>query len=227
MMNMPRSVRLRLLGVLAAVLAVPPGCGGPSPQVYVLGDAVVDAPVAASQMNTPTVEVRPARVPEYLDTTDIVTRGAGGLIVPSQSGRWGERFSIGLTRAVAAALTRKLPDLAVTTSARWSEPRWQVAIELEAFDVQPAGSSSLAATWTILEVQRRRKLAEERVVLTANGTYRNDAEVVAVMDRQVNELAERIAVSLAPIAGVSPPGGRSTQRSVSRKSVSAMTSGYP
>ena len=156
-----------------------------------------------------------------------MTRGAGGLIVPSQSGRWGERFSIGLTRAVAAALTRKLPDLAVTTSARWSEPRWQVAIELEAFDVQPAGSSSLAATWTVLEVQRRRKLAEERVVLTANGTYRTDAEVVAVMDRQVNELAERIAVSFAPIAGVSPPGGRSTQRGQSRKTATAVTSGYP
>ena len=96
MMDMARSVRLRLLAVVAA-LAVPPGCGGPTPQVYVLGDAVADAPATASQMNTPTIEVRPARVPDFLDTTDIVTRGAGGLIVPSQSGRWGERFSIGLT----------------------------------------------------------------------------------------------------------------------------------
>ncbi len=109
-MDTPRSVRLRLLAVLAAALAVPPGCGAPPPQVYVLGNAVADAPATASQMNTPTVEVRPARVPDYLDTTDIVTRGAGGLIVPSQSGRWGERFSIGLTRAVGAALTKKLPE---------------------------------------------------------------------------------------------------------------------
>ena len=132
-MHMPWSVRLRLLAVLAGALAVPPGCGmgEPSPQVYVLGDAGAAEPGAASQMNTPTVEVRPVRVPDYLDTTDIVTRGAGGLVVPSESGRWGERFSIGLTRAVAADLARKLPGLAVTTSARWSEPRWQVAIELE------------------------------------------------------------------------------------------------
>jgi uncharacterized lipoprotein YmbA len=227
MMDMPRSVRLRLLTVLAAALAVPPGCGGPSPQIYVLGTAVADAPATASQMNTPTVEVRPAKVPDYLDTTGIVTRGAGGLIVLSQSGRWGERFSVGLTRAVAAALTRKLPDLAVTMSARWSEPRWQVGIELEAFDVQPAGSSSLAATWTVLEVQHRRKLAEERVVLTANGTYRTDAEVVVVMDRQVNELAERIAVSLAPIAGVSPRGGRSIPGGPSQTTASAIRGGHP
>jgi hypothetical protein len=64
-------------------------------------------------------------------------------------------------------------------------------------------------------------------VLTANGTYRTDAEVVAVMDRQVNELAERIAVSFAPIAGASPPGGRSAQRGASRKTASATMSGYP
>jgi uncharacterized protein len=228
MMHMPWSVRLRLLAVLAGALAVPPGCGmgEPSPQVYVLGDAGAAEPGAASQMNTPTVEVRPVRVPDYLDTTDIVTRGAGGLVVPSESGRWGERFSIGLTRAVAADLARKLPGLAVTTSARWSEPRWQVAIELESFDVRPAGGSSLAATWTILDGQHRRRLAEERVVLTANGTNRTDAEVVAVMDRQVNDLAERIAVSLAPLAGVSAAGGRLTRKDSSRRTTAAM-SGHP
>ncbi len=102
-----------------------------------------------------------------------------------------------------------------------------MAIELEAFDVQPTGRSSLAATWTVLEVRHRRKLAEERVVLTANGRYRSDAEVVAVMDRQVNELAERIAVSFTPIAGVSSPGGRSTLSGQPRKTASAVTSGYP
>ena len=45
MMDKPRTVRLRLLAVVAA-LAVPPGCGGPTPQVYVLGNAVADAPAA-------------------------------------------------------------------------------------------------------------------------------------------------------------------------------------
>jgi uncharacterized lipoprotein YmbA len=90
-----------------------------------------------SQLNKPMVEVRPARVPDYLDTTDIVTRGAGGLIVPSDRGRWGERFSVDLTRAVTAALARQLPRLAVTTSARLGEPRWEVVIELDAFDVRP------------------------------------------------------------------------------------------
>jgi uncharacterized lipoprotein YmbA len=156
-------------------------------------------------LNKPTVEVRPVRVPDYLDTTDIVTRGAGRLIVPSESGRWGERFSIDLTRAVTAALARQLPRLAVTNSDRWTEPLWEVAIDVDAFDVWPSESSTLAATWSIMDTRHHRKLAAERVVLTYAGMFRTDAEVVAVMKRQVDELANRIATSLSPIAGVPKP----------------------
>jgi uncharacterized protein len=186
--------------VLVGALACSPS--GPPPKVYVLGDGISAEPQMVSQLDKPTVEVRPARVPDYLDTTDIVTRGAGGLIVPSESGRWGERFSIGLARAVTAELTRKLPELAITTSARSAEPKWKVEIELDAFDVQPKSNSTLAATWSIINVQRRRTLAEERVVLSDRGTFETDAAVVAVMGHQVEDLAGRIAESLAPLTGV-------------------------
>jgi uncharacterized lipoprotein YmbA len=152
-------------------------------------------------------------VPDYLDTTEIVTRGAGGLIVPSQSGRWGERFSIGLAREVTAELTRKLPQLAITTSAGATEPKWEVRIEVDAFDVQPTSNSTLVATWSIVDVQRRKTLAEERVVLSDRGTFQTDAQVVAVMDHQVENLAGRIAASLAPLAGVA---GKTTPTRISR-----------
>ena len=85
------------------------GSAGPPPQVYVLGDDDPAKPETASQLNSPVVELEPVRVPDYLDTTDIVTRHAGGLVVASQSARWGERLSIGVTRAVGASLGIGLP----------------------------------------------------------------------------------------------------------------------
>jgi uncharacterized lipoprotein YmbA len=190
--------------MLAMVLGGVSGCSpsGPPPKIYVLGGGISAEPQMVSQLDKPTVEVRPARVPDYLDTTDIVTRGAGGLIVPSESGRWGERFSIGLARAVTAELRHRLPQLAITTSAWSAEPKWEVQIELDAFDVQPTSNSTLAATWSIIDVQRRRTWAEERVVLSDRGTFQTDAAVVAVMGHQVEDLAARIAESLAPVAGV-------------------------
>ena len=193
--------------LLLILLGAESACGpsGPPPKVYVLDDGAAAEPAMESQLNKLMVEVRPARVPDYLDTTDIVTRGAGGLIVPSDSGRWGERFSVDLTRAIAAALARVLPRLAVTTSARLGEPRWEVAIELDAFDVRPSGSSTLAARWSIIDTRHNRTLTAERVVLTASGTFQTDTQVVAVMRHQVDELARGIATSLAPIAGVPKP----------------------
>ena len=205
-MSYPLRIAYRV-ALLTLSLGGTSACGpnGPPPKVYVLSDGAAAEPAVESQLNKPTVEVRPVRVPDYLDTTDIVTRGAGGLIVPSESGRWGERFSIDLTRAVAAALARQLPRLAVTNSDRWTEPRWEVAIEVDAFDVRPSESSTLAATWSILDARHHRKLAAERVVLTYAGMFRTDAEVVAVMKRQVDELANRIATSLSPITRVPKP----------------------
>ena len=205
-MNDPRRFT-RSSALLAILLGGTSACGpsGPAPKVYVLGEGPIAEPSAESQLKKPMVEVRPVRVPDYLDTTDIVTHGVGGLIVPSESGRWGERFSVNLTRAVTAALARQLPRLAIITSARWAEPRWEVAIDLEALDVRPSGSSTLTATWSIIDTRQNRTLAAERVVLTASGTFQTDAQVVAVMGHQVDELAKGIAVSLAPIAGVPKP----------------------
>jgi len=194
---------LRIMAVLAATFCGATACGlsEAPPKIYVLGDGAAVKSTNESQLNALIVEVREARVPDYLDTTDIVTRGTGGLITPSPSGRWGERFSIGVTRAVTAVLRKDLPQLAVTNSARWADPHWQVGIVVDAFDVRQNGGSTLDATWAIIGRQQE-KLAEQRVVLTDSGTFQSDAEVVAVTQRQMDQLAQRITASLASIAGV-------------------------
>jgi hypothetical protein len=43
------------------------------------------------QLNGPIIEVRPIRIPDYLDTKDVVTFKASGHIVASRNARWGER----------------------------------------------------------------------------------------------------------------------------------------
>jgi uncharacterized lipoprotein YmbA len=80
-----------------------------------------------------------------------------------------------------------------------------VGIVVDAFDVRQNGSSTLNATWTVVG-PRQEKLAEQRVVLTDSGNFRTDAEVVTVTQRQVDQLARRIAASLATIAGVPDRG---------------------
>src|SRR5580692_7400207 len=103
--------------LLVAMLVALSACGGgaPPPETYVLGH---DAPVGRnnlSQAEGPIVELKPVRIPDYLDNKDIVVRRTGGQIIVSTTARWGERLSLGVTRAVSASLSARLPRLAVMT----------------------------------------------------------------------------------------------------------------
>jgi hypothetical protein len=172
---------------------------GPPPEFYVLGDVARPRPEPVSQLDDPIVEVKPVRVPDYLDTTDIFTRGSGGQIVASQSARWGERLSVGVTRAVATSLEARLPQLVVTTSPPQDRPRWQVLIDIDVFEVQRGGPSVLTARWSIQEGRGGQKLREERISLSTPVGRGSDQEVVETMTRQVDQLVDRIAPALQTV----------------------------
>jgi uncharacterized lipoprotein YmbA len=181
---------------LAMVALAACGGGAPPPQLYVLGDGVRPQPEAVSQLDDPVVEIKRVRLPDYLDTSDIVLRADGGRIVASQTGRWGERLSVGVTRVVAASLGTRLPQLAVTTTPPLETPHWQVLIDVEAFEAQPGGPSVLSARWSLREGRGGQRLREERISLTAPIGNGDDAAVVAAMSRQLDELVGRIAPAL-------------------------------
>jgi len=183
-----------------AILASACSSAGPSPELYVLVDAARPEPEPVSQLDDRIVEVKPVRVPDYLDTTDIVTRGPGGRIVASQSARWGERLSVGVTRAVATSLAARLPQLVVTTSPSLEDPRWQVLIDLDTFEVQPGGPSVLTGRWSIREGRGGQKLSEDRISLSTPVGRGGDKEVVETMTRQVDQLVDRIAPALQTVA---------------------------
>jgi len=182
--------------VLAALELSACGSSGPPPKLYVLGDTAQAGTGDVSQLSDPVVELKPVRVPDYLDTTEILTRQAGGHIVASQSARWGERLSVGVTRAIAMSLDTRLSHVAVTTSPSLEEPRWQILIDIDAFETQAEGQCVLTGRWSIWKGRGREKLNEERISLATQVGKESDAEVVAAMTRQVDQLAGRIALAL-------------------------------
>ncbi len=183
-------------GVAIAILVSACSFTGPPPGLYVLGDAAQPKSERVSQLDDPIVEVKPVRVPDYLDTTDIFTRGPGGRIVVSQSARWGERLSVGLTRAVATSLEARLPQLAVTNAPPLESPRWQLLIDIDTFEAQASGQLVLTADWTLLKGRRGERLREEKVSLVTPVGQGSDQAVVAAMNQQVDQLVDRIAPAL-------------------------------
>lgn len=188
------AVRLMMLGVVCLVHAA---CGSaPPPSLYVLGTAPAPVVAAAPQARLPVVEVKPVGVPDYLDTTDLLVRHGGGQMVPSQTGRWGERLSAGVTRALVAALAARLPHMAVTTTPPVERPARQLLVDAESFEARADGEAVLVARWGVTDGAARQTLASERVSLTEPVASTGDAAVVAAMTRLTEQLADRVAAGL-------------------------------
>lgn len=177
--------------------------GGPPPATYVLGRAAADAAPAMPLSGRPIVEVKPVLVPDYLDVTDIVVRREGNVVTPSTTGRWAERLSAGVSRAIVAEIGRRVPRLVVSSTVSAGRPSRQVLVELQDFGPRNDGSIVLLAQWRVLDPGGARELAGETLSLTASLRGQGDAEIVAAMGGLVEQLAERIADAIGRIT----PGG--------------------
>ena len=70
-------------------------CGSdPVSRTYVLSPPVDPVARAVSEAGRPVLEVRRVSVPDYLDTTDIVSRDGRNELKVSSTGHWGERLSL-------------------------------------------------------------------------------------------------------------------------------------
>ena len=143
---LPRPCLRRTGTTLAALLCLALaacGMGGPPPVTYVLGTPIVAAERVQPLAGRPVIEVKPVLVPDYLDVSDIMVRQAGNMVTPSPTGRWGERLSVGVTRALADGLAARLPGFVVTTTAPESS---MACARLNGTSPVPGGRSTMSTS---------------------------------------------------------------------------------
>ncbi|MBV8188957.1 MAG: membrane integrity-associated transporter subunit PqiC [Alphaproteobacteria bacterium] len=149
------------------------------------------------QAASPVVQVERVQVPDYLDTRDIVTRH-DRQVVPSETGRWAERLSVGATRALAAALAAQLKGVAVTSSQPIDPPAVRVVVDIVDFDASLDGSVVLAARWTVTDATGQRSLSTEQATVSEPVSSERDAALVAAMSAALDKLAIRISAGIEP-----------------------------
>jgi uncharacterized lipoprotein YmbA len=174
------------------------GCAlGPPARIYVLTAPVEARETRLNLSNKPRLQLLPVVVPDYLDTSEIVTRSGANEIKASTTARWGERLSQGIAHALIAALAQRLPDDFVTLDEATAKPGRQMLVNVTAFDVQADGRCELNATWTLVDNDARTILAERSGTFVApsdnTSIIASDAAVVSGMTSTINKLAERMA----------------------------------
>jgi uncharacterized lipoprotein YmbA len=177
-----------VLGLWCLVLLT--GCGsGPAPHIYVLSAPAIPIGDVRLESGRPTLELKPVSLPDYLDTSDLLIRNGRNELTVSATARWGERLSIGVTHALAAALVSRLPGMTVVTTPVYRQPARVIRVEIDAFDVMPDGRCILVARWVVDGPDRSAPQISERgsVTTTVTGGL-TDAAIVAAMAEAVEKL---------------------------------------
>ena len=196
---MGRRSMMLIAPIFVALTSVVAGCmSGRAQQIYVLGDAAdtpMDHQAAAGRTE---LQLERVLVPDYLDTTDILSRVGEHELHASSSGRWGERLSLGIMHALWADLAIRLPQDKVTLARPAEKSARQVLVNVDTFDVWPDGHCVLAANWTILDTDRTRVLAAGGgtfIVPSDRSGKPGDGAVVSGMAEALRQLAESIALA--------------------------------
>jgi uncharacterized lipoprotein YmbA len=182
-----------------ALTCVVAGCiSGRAQQIYVLNDAADTPRDNEAVVGRTELQLERVLVPDYLDTTEILSRAGEHELHASSSGRWGERLSLGIMHALWADLAIRLPQDRVMLARPVEKSARQILVNVDAFDVRANGHCVLAADWTILDSNRTVVLAAGRgtfIVPSDRSDNAGDAAVVSAMAEALRQLAESIALA--------------------------------
>ncbi|GCE83685.1 membrane integrity-associated transporter subunit PqiC [Komagataeibacter diospyri] len=172
-----------------------------APAVAVGAESTATMPITDS---TPVIEVERARMPDYLDSQDIMVRN-GHEIERSGLGRWASRLSVGATDLITARLAQKWPHLFVTDQSQPDRPTWRLQLNISRLDVSRDGQAALNADWAIIPQDSRASILRNRTTIVTQGNTGSNANIAKVTENLLNELSDRIEASWPSTTGTATP----------------------
>ncbi|GBR15185.1 PqiC family protein [Asaia spathodeae] len=181
-----------LLFVLA--LGLLSGCASAPVQFYTIAPTASD--ITLAPRNAPVTYVPPVSMPDYLDTQDILVRD-GSRLVRSSNGRWASRLSQSATDLIVARLSQDWPQRMVTAYPPLDTPESRLGITIERMDLLQQGQATLIASWTELPRDENSPPRQGRASVSVQGSVTDDAAKAALLQKLFEQLADKIAASLA------------------------------
>jgi len=183
--------------VLAGAMLMLAGCGTfPLPKVYILGDEAQPTPGVTNEAGLPHLDLKTVTVPDYLDTTDILRRSASNQVATSTKGRWGERVSVGITRALRTDLAARLPNVVIESRGAY-EPVRRLVVDVERFEIGEDGRCTLSARWRVTTANNKVSANSEEGTFIVAASAGTDAAASMAMTSAIDQLAARIALTVA------------------------------
>ncbi|MDI2091092.1 PqiC family protein [Commensalibacter oyaizuii] len=187
-----------------SIFTILTGCSAPPLKFYTLNETGPRQSERVSNYtnSAPVIYVSQVTVPDYLNTTDIITRTQSTLN-HSPNGRMSSILSIGATEFITHVLADKNPNLFITNQTQIEPPTYQLMINISRFDVQEdaskTGHITLEANWSIVPKNENQSIQKQRATFTAQSKLYNDSDIIELEQNALTQLSTAINNSLATL----------------------------
>lgn len=178
------TARLFSLGVFVLLLVA--ACGS-SPPVRYFALSAVDSVQRQDADDAVTLGLGPLRIPEYLNRSQLVTRGGGSEMEVDEFSRWAEPLTQAFHRVVSTDVDNMMDDVIVIAfpweSMVRNEVEYRLLGEVTRFDADRSGRVVLDIQWAISEVTAGVAVAVHRSRYETRAARPDDpATVVSAMN---------------------------------------------
>jgi uncharacterized lipoprotein YmbA len=201
--DMNRTVRY-LVTFCFLILA---GCGS-SPAVHYYALESMDNYVAHDDEGSPVLAVGAFRMPEYLNRSQMVTRGSGAEIIVDDVNRWAEPLDDAIHRVLASNLDVLLESLVVIAypSAAVAYSDYRLIGRIDRFISDPDGMVELRVQWGIADSGGTVQLSSRRASFESQAAKPGDpgsiaeamSDVLAQYSRAIATEVESIGLAQVP-----------------------------
>ena len=189
------------LCVLVSLMLV--ACGSSPPVRYYTLSTVGSAP-GQNADDAIILGFGPLGIPEYLNRSQIVTRGAGAEMLVDEYSRWAEPLGLSLHRVVSTNVDNLLDAVVVVAfpydSVIRSQVNYRLLGDVSRFDADRSGQVVLELQWVISEVGSGIVVPPRRSRYEAQAARAGDpAAIAAAMNEALYLFSQDIASELAAV----------------------------
>ena len=182
------------------------GCGS-SPTVHYYALDTIDNRVAQDDVGSPIMAVGAFRMPEYLNRSQMVTRGPGAEIIVDEFNRWAEPLDNAIHRVLASNLDVLLESVVVVAypSSALVNIDYRLIGRFDRFNSGQDGLVVLDVQWAIVDSTGTVRLPPRRARFESQATRPDDPGSIAqamsdVLAQFCRDIAGEIeAVELGPV----------------------------
>lgn len=187
--------------LVATCLLALAGCGS-SPSVRYFGLETIGYRVARDAEGSPIMAVGAFRMPEYLNRSQFVTRGAGAEIVVDEFSRWAEPLDDAIHRVLASNLDVLLESVVVVAfpSSVAVNTDYRLTGRFDRFAADQDGRVVLEVQWGLRDAAGTVRLLPRRVRFESQAARPKDPGSIAqAMSDALGQLCRDIAAEIEAI----------------------------